>query len=93
MKTKLFLSALALAFMLSAFGQRPTLELTFTAINDAAYVQLDSIKVMNLTQGGDTVLYWPDTVLVLDYQVGIIEIHNEGENLQVFQNYHVRLLQ
>ncbi len=87
MKTKLFLSILALALMLSAFGQKSTMELTFTAIDDAAYVQLDSIKVMNLTQEGDTVLYWPDTVLVLDYQVGITEIYNEAENLQVFQNY------
>jgi len=87
MKTKLFLSILALALMLSAFGQKSTMELTFTAIDDAAYVQLDSIKVMNLIQEGDTVLYWPDTVLVLDYQVGITEIYNEVENLQVFQNY------
>ena len=87
MKTKTLLFAIALIFMLSAFGQKPTLELTFTAIDSAAYVQLDSIKVMNLTQEGDTVLYWPDTVLVLDYLVGITKIHNEGNNLQVFQNY------
>jgi uncharacterized protein (TIGR02145 family) len=87
MKTKIFLSILALALMLSALGQKPTLELTYTAIDSASYVQLDSIKVMNHTEGGDTVLYWPDTVLVLDYQVGITEINNEGENLQVFQNY------
>jgi uncharacterized protein (TIGR02145 family) len=33
------------------------------------------------------VLYWPDTVFVLDYQVGITEINNGGENLKVFQNY------
>ncbi len=87
MKTKTLLFAIALIFMLSAFGQKPTLELTFTAIDSAAYVQLDSIKVMNLTQEGDTVLYWPDTVLVLDYLVGITEIHNGAEKLQVFQNY------
>jgi uncharacterized protein (TIGR02145 family) len=87
MKTKIFLSILALGLIVSAFGQKPTLELTFTAIDSASYVQLDSIKVMNRTQGGDTLLYWPDTVLVLDYQVGITEINNKGENLQVFQNY------
>ena len=87
MKTKFYLSILAFGFFISAFGQKSTLELTFTAIDNADYVQLDSIKVINLTQGGDTVLYWSDTVLVLDYQVGITEIHNEGENLQVFQNY------
>ncbi len=87
MKTKIFFSVPALALMISAFGQRPTLELIFTAIDNASYVQLDSIKVMNRTQGGDTVLYWPDTILVLDYQAGITEINNEEKNLRVFQNY------
>ncbi|MCK4678675.1 MAG: hypothetical protein KAT48_11125 [Bacteroidales bacterium] len=87
MKAKILLSILALALMASAFGQKPTLELAFTAIDSAAYVQLDSIKVMNRTQGGDTVLYWPDTVLVLDYQVGMPENNQEEGKLQVFQNY------
>ena len=86
MKTKFLLSVLALSFMFGAFGQKPTLELTFTAIDSAAYVQLDSIKVMNRTQGGDTVLYWPDTVLVLDY-LGIPEVNKWLEGLQVFQNF------
>jgi len=87
MKTKIFPSVLALALMVSAFGQKPTFELTFTAINNYSYVQLDSVKVMNRTQGCDTVLYWPDTILVLDFQGGINEIKNGGENLRVFQNY------
>ena len=88
MKTKIYLSVLALALMVvDAYGQKPTLELTFTAVDNASYVQLNSIKVMNRTQGGDTVLYWPDTVLVLDYQAGITEINNGGENLHLFQNY------
>ncbi|MCK5766528.1 MAG: T9SS type A sorting domain-containing protein, partial [Bacteroidales bacterium] len=87
MKTKIFLSVLALGLMFSAFGQKPVMELTFTAIDSIAYVQLDSIKVMNRTQGGDTTLYWPDTVLVLDYQVGIPDHNNEDGNFQVFQNF------
>ncbi|MBE9491594.1 MAG: hypothetical protein IMY70_01805 [Bacteroidetes bacterium] len=86
MKTKIILSVVALALMISTFGQKHTLELTFTAIYSTSYVQLDSIKVMNRTQGGDTVLYWPDTVLIL-YLVGIAEINKEGEVLQIFQNY------
>ncbi|MCK4678411.1 MAG: T9SS type A sorting domain-containing protein [Bacteroidales bacterium] len=86
MKAKIFLSILALALMISAFGQKPSLELTFTAIDSVAYVQLDSIKVMNRTQGGDTVLYWPDTVLNL-VNVGIDEFNEEGEALHLFQNY------
>jgi len=87
MKTKISLSILALGLFVCAFGQKPTIELTFTAIDSGAYVQLDSINVLNQTQGGDTVLYWPDTVLVLDYQVGITEFYSVGERLQVFQNY------
>jgi hypothetical protein len=42
MKTKIFLLVLTLGLMISAFGQKPTLELTFTAINSYSYVQLDS---------------------------------------------------
>ena len=87
MKTKIFLTVTALFLVISAFGQKPTLELTFTAIDSAAYVQLGSIKVMNRTQGGDTVLYWPDTVLVLDYQVGVPEINNNIGTFKLFQNY------
>jgi uncharacterized protein (TIGR02145 family) len=87
MKTKIFLSILTLGLIVSAFSQKPTIELTFTAIDSASYIQLDSIKVMNLTQGGDTVLYWPDTVLVLNYQLGITETNNGEEKLQVLPNY------
>lgn len=86
MKTKIFLTILAFGLFLSAFCQN-TIELTFTAIDSADFEQLDSIKVMNQTQGGDTVLFYPDTVLVLDYQVGIPENSNNNGNLQVFQNY------
>lgn len=86
MKTKTLLSILALGLFLSALSQN-TIELNFTAIDSAAYVQLDSIKVMNRTQGSDTVLYYPDTVLVLDYQVGIAETYIDSEGFQVFQNY------
>jgi len=69
MKTKFLLSLLIFGIIISAFGQN--LELGFTAIDSTANVQLDSIKVMNRTQSVDTVLYWPDTVLIL-YHVGII---------------------
>ncbi len=54
------------------FIQGQSIDLTFTAINDTVYVPLDSLKVMNRTQGGDTMLYYPDTVLTL-YYVGIEE--------------------
>jgi uncharacterized protein (TIGR02145 family) len=102
MKTKIILSVLALVVMASAFGQKPTLELTFTAIDNVSYVQLDSIKVMNRTQVSNSVIYWPDTTLTMEinpgdlllyigystgYPVGIQEINHYRENFQVFQNY------
>ncbi|MFC2107616.1 FISUMP domain-containing protein [Bacteroidota bacterium] len=87
MRTKIFLTITALFLLISALSQKPSLELTFTAIDSAAYIQLDSIKVMNQTQGSDTVLYWPDTVLVLDDNVGVSEISNDIGTFKVFQNF------
>jgi hypothetical protein len=68
---------------LGLFSQRSNMELTFTADSSAAYIQLDSIKIMNRTQGGDTVLYWPDTVLSI-YYIGIDEIQAEENAFHVF---------
>jgi uncharacterized protein (TIGR02145 family) len=81
-----FVTMLTLSTII-AFGQRPTMELTFSAIDSADWVQLDSIKVMNRTQGGDTVLYYPDTLLVVDFQVGLPEASLDNTGFQVFQNY------
>ena len=80
MKTKILLSIMALGIIVSAIGQN--IELTFTAIDSTAYTQLDSIKVMNRTQGSDTILYWPDTVLML-YLVGIHENSDKDLNFQL----------
>jgi uncharacterized protein (TIGR02145 family) len=103
MKTKSLLTGAVFFFIASVFGQKPTIELTFTAIDSTTYVQLDSIKVMNRTQGGDNVLYWPDTTLTLGitpgdlllcigystgyYPVGLQEIHPKTEEFTLFQNY------
>ncbi|MCX6233750.1 MAG: hypothetical protein NT175_03380 [Bacteroidetes bacterium] len=82
---------LALLFSLASLisltlAQNQTIKLTFTGVNNTTYVQLDSIKVMNRTQGGDTVLYWPDTVLVLNY-VGINENPVMFNGFRMMQNY------
>ncbi len=88
MKTKTLLSILALAIAMSAFSQNPTMELTFTAENNGQYVPLDSIFIENLTQGGDTTLYAPDTVLVLDYVTSIGDNEATKEkSFSVSQNY------
>jgi len=82
---------LTLLVLLVSFGllntNSQTIELTFTAVNNTNWIQLDSIKVMNRTQGTDTVLYWPDTVLVFDYQSGITEYNNVVNSLKVSQNF------
>jgi uncharacterized protein (TIGR02145 family) len=87
MPKKIILIAFFAIVSMELYSQRPTLALTFTAIDSVAYVQLDSIKVMNRTKGVDTMLYYPDNVLVLNYPLGISEINLESKNLQVFQNY------
>ena len=102
MKPKVFLSILALGIIVSAFGQKQTLELTFTAIDNATHVQLDSIMVMNRSQGGYTMFYYPDTTLTLEITqgdlllfvgywagspVGVQEINQEMNQFQLFQNY------
>jgi uncharacterized protein (TIGR02145 family) len=70
MKTRLFLIfALVLSGIVTT-GQRTAIELTFTAIDSVNYVRLDSIKVMNRTQGGVTTTYWPDTTVSLEVEPG-----------------------
>jgi len=87
MKTKLIISILAFGLIAEGMAQRAAIELTFIAINNMSYIQLDSIKVMNRSQGGDTTLYWPDTVLLLDQQVAIPELTKNSEGFTVFPNY------
>ncbi len=86
MKNLLFVAVL-FVLMINVSGQNPYLVLTFTAVDDATHEQLDSIKVINHIQGCDTVLYWPDTVLLLGSQVGTQEQNTIDRGLQVFQNY------
>jgi len=86
MKTKVIPIVLLSCLFASTYSQSPALELAFTAIDSASYTQIDSIKVINRTQGGDTVLVWPDTVLFLDIQTGIQNKNIQYEGLKVFQN-------
>ena len=64
MSKRLFLTILSVGFMLNAISQN-RIVLTFTAVDNAVYVQLDSVKIMNRTKGGETVLFWPDAVLMI----------------------------
>jgi uncharacterized protein (TIGR02145 family) len=85
MSFPLLLSAL---LSLSVMGQKSMITLTFTAAYyQGTYIQLDSIRVSNNTQGVDTVLFYPDTVLVLGSNVGIPGYKMSGDGFRVIQNY------
>jgi uncharacterized protein (TIGR02145 family) len=71
--------------LMLTFGQG-SISLTFTGIDSSDYLQLDSIKVKNLTQDCDTVLYYPDTVLTI-YNVGIHDIDGHQDGFRIMQNY------
>ncbi|MCF8364291.1 MAG: hypothetical protein K9H16_00825, partial [Bacteroidales bacterium] len=87
MKTKILFLLAAVAISVSAFSQRPTLEIHFTAKHQDQHVPLDSIFIKNLTQGGQTMLYYPDTTLVLDYVLGIANAAKQEQNkFTVLQN-------
>ncbi|MCX6272513.1 MAG: hypothetical protein NTU44_15110, partial [Bacteroidetes bacterium] len=63
-----------LMFLLSSLlTYAQVIQLKFTALYNGNHVNLDSVRITDLEQPGDTMLYWPDTVLVLGY-VGISPI-------------------
>jgi uncharacterized protein (TIGR02145 family) len=87
MKIRIIIIVLALMLAYGLYSQKPILKLIFTSVDSANNVQIDSIKVMNRTQGNDTVLYYPDTILVLDFLTGIHNVEMEDVGFEVFQNY------
>jgi len=88
MKNIGLLTVLMIAMIMGAMAQKPTITLIFTADNNGQHVPLNSILIENLTQGGDTTLFAPDTVLVLDYVTGMEEvIYLIGNGFSLSQNY------
>ncbi len=100
MKAKILLLYLLYGIVSGVTGQ--TIDLTFTAVDNAAYVRLDSIKVMNRTQGDSVKLYWPDTTLTyqiipgdlllyigyaMEYPVGVQSISNRVSQFHLSQSY------
>ncbi len=81
------ISVLLMLFSLTLFGQYSAVELTYTAFNIVDYVRLDSITVMNRTRHCDTTFYYPDTVLVLQYGLGINEHQAASQRLQILKHY------
>lgn len=88
MKTRILLTVLMIGMIPGTFAQKPTMTLTFTAYDNGQYFPLNSILIENQTQGGDTTLYAPDTILVLDYVTGVEEVSNfKGNGFVLSQNY------
>jgi len=91
MKTKILLPILGLLFLFNFPLQSQEPIVVFTAIDSADWVQLDSVKIINITVENDwgecdTTLYYPDTVLYLPI-VGLPGIQNNQANFKVFQNH------
>jgi uncharacterized protein (TIGR02145 family) len=70
MKNKNILSLLAFLLVSSVFGQGSNLEFTFSAIYNTSHIQLDSVKIMNRSQGGENMIYWPDTNISMEVMAG-----------------------
>ncbi len=81
------ITLLLLLLSLTVFKiQGEEIALRFSANHTCAYVQLDSIRLVNLTQGGSTVLYYPDTVWTnVPTNIGVID--GGGGDLYLSQNY------
>lgn len=85
MKRDVLFLILVLGLFLNSFSQS-SIELSFTAVDNSQYVLLDSIYIENLTQGGDTTIYAPESSLVIDV-LGINDMPIEGSSLTLSQNY------
>lgn len=70
----------------TSFSFAQEINLTFKSTYACAYEGLDSVKVENLTQGEDTILYYPDTVLTINLS-SIKEHLLDKDGFYISQNY------
>ncbi|HRY32060.1 MAG TPA: FISUMP domain-containing protein [Bacteroidales bacterium] len=77
---------LSIVFIFNVLAQKPTMLLSFTASNGTNYEMLDSIKVINRSGSGDTVMQWPDTVMSLSWQ-GLHEAYNGSDQFGIYSSY------
>lgn len=85
------ISLFSIVFMticLNGLTQMSETRLTFTSVyfDYSSYIPPDSIHITNITRSVDTVLYFPDTVLILDYGVGIPKDKSPENSFRIFQN-------
>lgn len=84
-KISLLIPVFCIGLLTNVFSQKASIELTFTAVNNSQIILLDSVYVENLTQGGDTTIYAPETKLELEYVAGIDDW--PGLAFNKFKNY------
>ena len=84
MKKPQLLCLALFAFVFNANAQE--ISYGFTANYACEYAELDSVLIENLTQGGDTILYYPDTVLTIIFS-GIDPVTGGRNGFTVAQNY------
>ena len=84
---KLTIIILVLIIPLLTHGQKASISVSFTTTYDSLSVLSDSIKVENLTQGGDTTLYGADTTLILDYTTGLNDNQLGSHAFVLMHNY------
>jgi uncharacterized protein (TIGR02145 family) len=82
---RVIITITAIATLTIASAQT-SIQLTFSGLNDSLHVQMDSIRIKNVTQGVDTLLYYPDTVLVL-YYTGLPQGTGAPSEFRLMQNY------
>jgi uncharacterized protein (TIGR02145 family) len=102
MYKKFFTIVICTILALGLYSQRSAIDLTFTAVDSTSYVRLDSIKVINRTQGDQAMIYWPDTTITVNIDPGDLllyigystysptgtgEIIDDRQDFQLFQNH------
>ncbi len=73
-------------FILIGHVRSQNITITFEAALNGTAIPLDSILVMNLTAGGDTTIYFPNNVLVLDGTTGIAPGNPSAMAMQSWPN-------
>lgn len=83
MKKLLFIFCLCIVFN---YSQSQELSFNFTAEHTCEFVALDSVIIQNISQGGDTILYYPDTVLSFVF-TGVLDNFYSENDFHVSKNY------
>lgn len=86
MKKNAFFTALLMFALISGLFGQNSMTFTFTAVNGPEYFRLESIRVRNMTCSCDTMLIYPDTVLVINY-LGVLNAITGTPGFTLGQNY------